>query len=281
MRLRALPVPALAAVLCLIAAVPVRAENIMDEVVVTATRMQQKLSDVPVAASVVNQQEIQQGRQELGLDESLNKVPGLFMMDRYNFAQDLRISIRGAGSRATFGIRGIQIYIDGIPATTADGQGGVDDIDLGSAERVEVIRGPASSLYGSSAGGVISIFTEDGPPTPFVQASATAGSYNMRKYQLKAGGQYDKLNYLVNLSYLNMDGYRQNNQVEQTELNSKFHYTLSDDSDLTLIVNAVDSPTANDPGSLPINLVKTDPRQAWPGNLAFHSGESLTQQRVG
>ena len=281
MRLRVLPVHALAALLCLIVAVPVRAENIMDEVVVTATRMQQKLGDVPVAASVVNQQEIQQGRQELGLDESLNKIPGLFMMDRYNFAQDLRISIRGAGSRATFGIRGIQIYIDGIPATTADGQGGVDDIDLGSASRVEVIRGPASSLYGSSAGGVISIFTEDGPQTPFVQAAATLGSYNMRKYQLKAGGQYNKLNYLVNLSYLNMDGYRQNNQVEQTELNSKFRYDFSDDSNLTVIVNAVDSPTANDPGSLPINLVKADPRQAWSGNLAFHSGESLTQQRVG
>jgi iron complex outermembrane receptor protein len=281
MRIRGLHVPVIVAVLGLIISIPARAENALEEIVVTATRTQRQLSDVPVAASIVNQQEIQQGRQELGLDESLNKIPGLFIMDRYNFAQDLRISIRGAGSRATFGIRGIKIYIDGIPATTADGQGGVDDIDLGSIARVEVLRGPASSLYGSSAGGVISIFTEDGPKTPFVQASATVGQYDMQKYQLKSGGQYDKLNYLVNLSYVKLDGYRQHSQMKQYGINSKFRYTFDDASNLTMIINAIDSPTANDPGSLPIALVKADPRQAWSGNLAFNSGEALDQQRIG
>ena len=176
MYLSGLRFPMAFAVLGLAAAMPASAaDQKLEEIVVTATRTERSLTDIPLSVSVVGQQEIQQGQQLLGLDESLNRVPGLFMQDRYNFAQDLRIAIRGAGSRANFGIRGIKIFIDGIPATTADGQGGVDDIDLGSAKRVEVIRGPASSLYGSSAGGVISIYSEDGPAIPYVQAAATMG----------------------------------------------------------------------------------------------------------
>ena len=278
--------PLAAAVLALASAMPAAAaDKNLEEIVVTATRTERSLTDVPMSVSVVGQQEIQQGQQLLGLDESLNRVPGLFMQDRYNFAQDLRIAIRGAGSRANFGIRGIKIYIDGIPATTTDGQGGVDDIDLGSVKRVEVIRGPASSLYGSSAGGVISIYSEDGPETPFVSAAATMGQYNMKKYQIKTGGQYDKLNYMVNFSQLNLDGYRDNAQVDNTEVNSKFRYIIDDSPDngsnLTLIFNAVDSPTANDPGGLTSSLVEADPRQAWGNNLLYKSGEALKQQRVG
>ena len=115
--------PLASAVLALASAVPAAAaDKNLEEIVVTATRTERSLTDVPMSVSVVGQQEIQQGQQLLGLDESLNRVPGLFMQDRYNFAQDLRIAIRGAGSRANFGIRGIKIYIDGIPATTTDGQ---------------------------------------------------------------------------------------------------------------------------------------------------------------
>ncbi|MBI2969243.1 MAG: TonB-dependent receptor [Gammaproteobacteria bacterium] len=256
-------------------------ESVLEEMVVTATRGERTLATVPAAVSVIEQDDIQLGRQQLGLDESLNRVPGLFTQNRYNFAQDLRVSIRGAGSRATFGIRGIKIYIDGIPATTTDGQGGVDDIDLGSAARVEVIRGPSSSLYGSSSGGIISIFSEDGPETPFVEGRVTVGEYDMQKYQLKAGGQYGGLNYMVNASHLSLQGYREHSLVDHWLVNSKFRYDIDADSDLTVIVNAVDSPVADDPGGVPRSFVDADPRQAWTGNLAFDAGEALDQQRVG
>lgn len=253
----------------------------LEEIVVTATRMDTELAKVPESVSVVNQDQIQLGRQELGLDESLNRIPGLFIENRYNFTQDLRIAIRGAGSRANFGIRGIKIYIDGIPATTADGQGGVDDIDIGSAQRVEVIRGPASSLYGSAAGGVISIFTEDGPKTPFVEAYATAGQYDMQKFGFKFGGQYKKLNYFVNAWHLGMLGYRDHSRVDQWLINSKFRYDIDEDSDLTMIFNEVDSPIAEDPGGITAAQVSTDPTQAYASNLLYDAGEALDQQRVG
>jgi iron complex outermembrane receptor protein len=255
--------------------------NVMEEIVITATRAQRTVADVPSAVSVVTEDDIQLGRQQLGLDEALVQVPGLFMQNRYNFTQDLRVSIRGAGSRSTFGIRGIKIYIDGIPATTTDGQGGVDDIDLGSAQRVEVIRGPSSSLYGSASGGVISVFSEDGPETPFVEGRVTVGEYDMQKYQLKAGGQYNSLNYMVNASHLSLQGYREHSLVDHWLVNSKFRWDIDAHSDLTLIVNAVDSPVADDPGGIPQAMVDANPQQAWPGNVDFDAGESLDQQRIG
>jgi len=108
----------------------------MEEIVVVGSRSEQQLGEIPLAISVVNIDDIQRGRQELGLDESLARVPGLFMQNRYNFAQDLRVSIRGFGSRANFGIRGIKVFADGVPVTLADGQSGTDALDIGSTERI-------------------------------------------------------------------------------------------------------------------------------------------------
>ncbi len=272
-----------AAVAGLLAAAPAVAQqdSELEEIVVTATRVERPLNRVPLAVSAVGKEEIQLGRQELGLDESLARVPGLFMQNRYNFAQDLRISIRGFGSRANFGIRGIKVFADGIPVTLADGQSGTDDLDIGSAERIEVIRGPSASLYGTASGGVISVTTEDGPETPFAEAKITAGAYDHQKYQFKTGGQYDKLNYLVNVSHLTMDGYRDHSEVQHSLVNSKFRYDIDDSSDVTLIVNAVNSPTANDPGGVTLADVAADRRQAQARNLSSNAGEEFDTQRIG
>ncbi len=255
--------------------------SFLEEVTVSATRLEQKLADIPGGATVVTEQDLHGGRQELGLDESLARVPGLFFQNRYNFTQDLRISIRGFGARSNFGIRGIKIFVDDIPATLADGQSGVDDVDLGSLARAEVIRGPSSSLYGASSGGVINLYTEDGTETPFIEAGITVGEYDHQKYQLKTGGQYDRLNYLLNASYLNNDGYRENSEVNHSLFNSKFRYDIDDASDLTLVINAVDSPVADDAGAITAADVEDDPRQAQARNLSSNAGEALDQQKLG
>src|SRR5690606_39027291 len=139
----------------------------LEEIVVRSTRLETTLDQVPGAVSVVSKDDIQVARQQLGLDESLTRVPGLFMQNRFNFAQDLRVSIRGFGARANFGIRGVKILVDGIPETLPDGQGSVDGIDLGATEQIEVIRGPSSSMYGNASGGVISLTTERPSSEPF------------------------------------------------------------------------------------------------------------------
>jgi len=251
----------------------------IEEVVVVSTRIAKPISEVPASVSVINITDIQLGRQQLGLDEALNRVPGLFAQNRYNFAQDLRIAIRGFGARANFGIRGLKVFADGIPATTADGQSGVDDIDLGSIERIEVVRGPSSSLYGASAGGVISLFSEDGPATPYLRTALTLGEDQQRKLQLKTGGQAGQLNYMASLTDLTYDGYRDNSKVESTQFNSKFRYDFGD-SALTVILNLVDSPTAEDAGAITAAQVDADPSQAQPRNLASNAGESVEQQKI-
>jgi len=253
----------------------------LEPITVTATRIKDKQENLPIAVGSVGKDDIQLGRQQLGLDESLVNIPGLFFQNRYNFAQDLRISIRGFGARASFGIRGIGIYADGIPLTLPDGQSSVDAIDLGSAERIEVIRGPFSSVYGAASGGVINITTEDGPEIPYVYGRINAGSYGFVQGQAKAGGQAGNLNYLVNASGTRLDGYREHSSFRSTLLNSKFRYDLNDSSDLTIVLNAVDSPMAEDPGALKKSEVSRDRRQAAPRNLRFDAGEELDQQTIG
>ncbi|WP_428623013.1 TonB-dependent receptor family protein [Sedimenticola sp.] len=266
---------------------PTQGADLLKDITVQATRVDKSLYEVPASVGYVDSEDIQFGRQQLGIDESLVRIPGLFMQNRYNFAQDLRISIRGFGSRSSFGIRGIKLYVDGIPATLPDGQGGVDSIDIGSLDRMEVVRGPASSLYGTASGGVINMYTEDGPENqPFIEARTSFGSYNFRKHQIKAGGQADRLNYLVNLSRLELDGYRDHSKTENVLLNSKFRYDIDPSADVTLTFNAVDSPEADDPGGLvrsgnAFNVDISTPSAAQRNNLRFDAGESVKQQQLG
>jgi iron complex outermembrane recepter protein len=222
----------------------------LQPLVVTAPRVDTPITEVPAAISVVESDDIQLVQPTLSLDESLVRIPGVFPQNRFNFAQDLRLSIRGFGARAAFGIRGIKIVVDGIPATLPDGQSQVDSLDLGSTERVEVMRGPVSALYGNASGGVIRIITEEGPETPFVEARTTHGEYGLWKMQLKSGGQTGLLNYLFNTARLEYGGYRDQSRTESVVFNSKLWFDIDDVSELIALINILDSPRADDPGGL-------------------------------
>src|ERR1051325_3321603 len=143
----------------------------MAPIVITPTRIEQSSFDLPVSIDVLGPAQIQNQQPQVNLSESLARVPGLVAQNRQNYAQDLQISSRGFGARSTFGVRGLRLYVDGIPASGPDGQGQVSHFDLSSAGRLEVLRGPFSALYGNSSGGVISLFTEDGGPTPTAEVA--------------------------------------------------------------------------------------------------------------
>ena len=256
-------------------------ESVLDEIVVSATRMETTVRDAARSVSIVDQGRIQNGTQQLALDEALAGIPGLYLQNRYNFAQDLRVSLRGFGARSSFGIRGVKIVVDGIPETLPDGQAGVDSIDLGSARRIEVLRGPSSSLYGNASGGVIAIETELGQEAPFVETNLAAGELGYEKYQLKTGGKTDKLNYLVNVSTQELDGYRDHSRSEGTLLNARLGIEFSENDSLTVAFNHTDQPVADDPGGINAAQAASDPGSARDRNLLFDSGEALDQQRVG
>jgi iron complex outermembrane receptor protein len=248
---------------------------------VTATQIEEPELSVPFSVSQIDAGQLQTASTQLSLDESLQTVPGVFVLNPYNFAQDSRIAIRGFGARANFGIRGIRLLVDGIPATTPDGQGSVDGLDLGSAESMQVIRGPASALYGAASGGVILIETERGPETPFMETRWTVGDYGLVQGQLKAGGQVGKLNYLMSATTLDYEGYRANNDTENERINVKFVYELSEASSLSALINLIDFALQNDPGGLTEAEARADPRQARDRNLQYESGESVQQEQFG
>src|SRR5688572_14284118 len=255
----------------------------LEEIIVRATMIERSLDKVPAAVSVITEDDIQLGRQQLALDEALSRVPGLFMQNRYNFAQDLRLSIRGFGARAQFGIRGIKVLVDGIPETLPDGQGSVDSIDLGATSQIEVIRGPSSSLYGNASGGVISLTSEGGGAEPYAQLRVAAGRYGFQKSQLKFGGETDRLNYLVSVSDQELEGYRAQSTYENKLLTGRFDVDLGKDRSLLTVLNFTDQPVSDDPGGLTAAVLTgaVDPRSAAPNNVLFDAGESLEQQRLG
>ncbi len=258
------------------AAVPV-----LEPVVVTAARIPSEAARVPAAVTTVEDRQIQQGRPAVKLDEALARVPGVFVQNGYNFAQDLRISMRGFGARSAFGIRGIQVYVDGIPLTLADGQSTLDAIDPEAIGRLEVLRGPVSALYGNASGGVINITTPEGPPRPFVEERTLIGEYGLMKNVLKGGGQAGRLNAFASLAHLKTDGFREHSEARSATFNSKLRFDLDSASDLTLIFNAVRIPEAQDPGGLTLQQAGSDPTQAADLSRLYDSGESISDQRIG
>jgi iron complex outermembrane receptor protein len=253
----------------------------LEPVVVTATRWPEPLANVPAPVSVVEQLDIQGAQKTVGLEEALDRVPGVLVQSSQDFAQDVRIQIRGFGTRAAFGIREIRVLIDGLPITEPDGQTQLDDLDLGAINRIEVLRGPAGSLYGNAAGGVIQFFTEDAPPVPTAQLILTGGSYGLGKYQLKGGARSGKAQVFLDGSYLQLDGYREHSETEAGNFTGKLRYDVSDATDVTMLLTAVDSPVANDPGALTRQEAQSDPRQANPLNVQLDAGESVQQVRLG
>jgi iron complex outermembrane recepter protein len=252
-----------------------------EDVTVTATRLPKALDEIPAAVSVVSRDEVQLARQQIALDESLARVPGVFMLDRYNFAQDLRVSIRGFGARANFGIRGVRIFVDGIPETLPDGQGQLDSVDLGSVERITVLRGASSALYGNASGGVILVDSEPPPENTTLDARLSIGELGFDKHQLKAGGTAGRLGYLVNFANLEMAGFREQSRVESRSVNGAMRYTLGTDSWLRMSFNHTDQPVSQDAGALTLEQLRANPRQASAASAAFDAGESLEQTRFG
>lgn len=182
--------------------------------IVTATPQTVSDLDTPAAVSVIEGEDMRLATPRVNLSESLTSVPGLQVQNRQNYAQDLQISIRGFGSRSAFGVRGIRLYVDGIPATMPDGQGQISNIDINSIQDVEVLRGPFSALYGNASGGVINVTTETGRQPPTLEASSYYGSYGSWRYGLKATGamgdgtQPGDVDYTVSTTRFTTHGYR-------------------------------------------------------------------------
>jgi iron complex outermembrane receptor protein len=252
-------------------------------ITVTSPRLERNLYDTPAAVSVTNAPDIREGQQRLQLDESLDTIPGLFFQNRYNFAQNLRLSTRGFGARAPFGIRGIRIQVDGIPYTLPDGQSQIDAVDLDSAQRIEVIRGPSSVQYGNASGGVIDITTargDDLPPGARIRQDVGSNDYYKTTVQAN-GSQGENTHGIATMSWLNYNGYRDQSEAEKGLFNARLSHELGENQRLTATFNALHTPKAQDPAGLTEAQAAEDRRQASDFAERYDSGQDVDQQTLG
>lgn len=253
--------------------------------VVTATPTAVSELDTPAAVSVVNGDDMRQAAPRINLSESLGAVPGLQVQNRQNYAQDLQLSIRGFGSRSTYGVRGLRLYVDGIPATMPDGQGQTSNIDIGSIDSLEVLRGPFSALYGNSSGGVINVNTQTGSQPPTIEASSYYGSFGTWHYGLKATGavgdgtQAGDVDYTVSTNRFTTHGSRDHSGARKNLANAKLGVRINDVSKLTLLFNSVDI-KANDPGGLSYEEWQNNPRQS-PRGDQYNTRKTVKQTQAG
>ena len=251
------------------------------EVTVTATRIERESSDLPLSIDSVNARTIREDRPGVNLSEALNAVPGVVVQNRQNYAQDLQISSRGFGARTPFGVRGLRLIADGIPATMPDGQGQAASFSLDSAERIEVLRGPFASMYGNSSGGVVQIFTADGPPRPTLGSRLFLGSYDTSKVTAQYGGQHGPLNLNTTASVFRTDGYRDHSAARREHAHGKFRLDAGSAGRFTFIVDSLDQPETQDPLGLTAAQVAQNPRQAPQVAYDFNTRKSITQNQLG
>ncbi|MEH6438306.1 TonB-dependent receptor family protein [Massilia sp. DD77] len=216
-------------------------------VVVTATRAEHTSFDLPASIDAVDAASIRDTQPRVNASEALAAVPGLVARDRQNYAQDLQISSRGFGARSAFGVRGVRLVADGIPATMPDGQGQAATFNLDMAERIEVLRGPFSALYGNHSGGVVQLFTRDPQGAPAVETSFAAGSDGLRKLDVNAGGRSGGIGYLLDASRFETDGYRDHSAATRDQAYAKLVVEPSTTSRLTITASGLRQDDTQDP----------------------------------
>ncbi|BCT92056.1 TonB-dependent receptor [Lysobacter helvus] len=253
----------------------------LDTVVVTATKRAERSFDVPASIDVVDGATIRDGQPGINLSEPLVRVSGVFAANRNNYAQDIQVSSRGYGGRATFGVRGVRLYQDFIPATMPDGQGQTGSFSLLSAKSIEVLRGPFSTLYGNASGGVISVFTEDPGASPVAGFALSAGSDATYNAELKANGTAGKLGYVVAANHFDTDGYREHSAATRDVVNAKFTFAPSARTRITVIGSSQHQPESQDPLGLTQAQVDADPRQATSVATLFDTRKSVDMVQGG
>ncbi|MBJ8431210.1 TonB-dependent receptor [Acinetobacter pittii] len=249
---------------------------------VEATRTDTTYLQTPASVFRIDAPQVDTSSQ-VNLTEVVKGIPSLQLRNRENYAQDLQLSMRGFGARSTFGVRGIRLYVDGIPATMPDGQGQTSNIDLSSLDHVEVLTGPFSSLYGNSSGGTILTSTKEGQGKDSIELSYSGGSHDKSRAGLVLQGGAKGANepsYVISSSYFDTDGYREHSGAEKVLNNAKLSWNLDDGSKINWITNYVKI-HADDPQGLTHDQWSADPKQQVPFLKQFNVRKDIEQTQTG
>jgi iron complex outermembrane receptor protein len=253
----------------------------LSPVVVTATRSERLQLDVPASVDLIERDAIRDTQLRVNLSESLGQVPGVVVLNRQNYAQDLQISIRGFGSRSTFGVRGVRLYVDGVPASFPDGQGQVSHFPLNAADRIEVLRGPFSALYGNSSGGVIALTTNLKPQALRFEPSGAFGSNRTWRFGFNGVGGEEPNAFLVDAGRFRTDGSRDHSAARRDSLTIRTAFLDSPLGAARISLNAIDMPDSQDPLGLTRAELTANPEQASPVALTFNTRKTTRQATAG
>ncbi|WP_082045873.1 MULTISPECIES: TonB-dependent receptor [Pseudomonas] len=254
---------------------------VLDPSVVTGSRSAMQSFDLPFSVDGIDREQISDGQLGINASEVLTRVPGLVVQNRQNYAQDLQISSRGFGARSAFGVRGLKLITDGIPASTPDGQGQAATFNLDTADRIEVLRGPASTLYGSNAGGVIQMFSRDGVGRPRIGAETLIGSDGLTRNHLTAEGEADGVGFVLDASRMDTDGYRDHSSARRDQTFAKLNFKPDEDSKLALIYSSLEQNGTKDPLGQAWEAYKADPRSVAVNARNFNTRKSIDHQQLG
>lgn len=249
---------------------------------VEATRTDTTYLQTPASVFRIDTPQVDTSSQ-VNLTEVVKGIPSLQLRNRENYAQDLQLSMRGFGARSTFGVRGIRLYVDGIPATMPDGQGQTSNIDLSSLDHVEVLTGPFSSLYGNSSGGTILTSTKEGQGKDSIELSYSGGSHDKSRAGLVLQGGAKGANepsYVISSSYFDTDGYREHSGAEKVLNNAKLSWNLVDGSKINWVTNYVKI-HADDPQGLNRDQWNANPKQQVPFLKQFNVRKDIEQTQTG
>ncbi|WP_214286946.1 TonB-dependent receptor family protein [Acinetobacter pittii] len=249
---------------------------------VEATRTDTTYLQTPASVFRIDAPQVDTSSQ-VNLTEVVKGIPSLQLRNRENYAQDLQLSMRGFGARSTFGVRGIRLYVDGIPATMPDGQGQTSNIDVSSLDHVEVLTGPFSSLYGNSSGGTILTSTKEGQGKDSIELSYSGGSHDKSRAGLVLQGGAKGANepsYVISSSYFDTDGYREHSGAEKVLNNAKLSWNLDDGSKINWITNYVKI-HADDPQGLTHDQWNANPKQQVPFLKQFNVRKDIEQTQTG
>lgn len=255
----------------------------LETVVVTGSREATPRQALPAAIDTVPAEAIVQDQLRVNISDALVRVPGVVANHRQNYAQDLQVSIRGFGARASFGVRGVRLLQDGIPLTTPDGQGQTGLFDLDGAQRIEVLRGPLAVLYGNSSGGVVQLFSDLDPGDPHVGGGLWLGEDDSWRSHLLARSDLAEGRGVVaaHVARFETQGYREHSDTRRDSLNLRSRTVLGERSTLTLLVNHQNQPQTQDPLGLTEAQLRDNRRQAGTHALAFDTRKTVRHSQAG
>ncbi|MGH7586256.1 MAG: TonB-dependent receptor family protein [Gemmatimonadales bacterium] len=253
---------------------------VLPDIEVRITRAASALRLVPAGATLLEGSALGPGRPAAALEEALRLVPGVYAANPGNPAIDERLSIRGFGARSAFGVRGLQVILDGVPQTLPDGQGQLTDVDLAEAERIEVLRGGTSALYGNAGGGAVAVDTRFGSLHPGGIARLEAGGFGLAKVVADGGAAVGAGAVAAGVSWSEGDNWRDHAAFETRRARMGGAWPVGSQSSLHLSVRWTDQPRTENPGGLTAEEVEDDPTQAAPANAAADARKAVEQWTV-